>query len=286
MAKSEKKAAVQPGSGKVASGKSSGAETPPGKDEAGSKNTLFIIGAVAAAILVGGLVYWKTSSNGNAGGPGPKTDPDLAALMTPGPLPEMALGSADAPNTIVEYASMTCPHCAHFQNDVFPRAQDQIYRHRQGEVHLARIPARRTGALAAFMVARCSVRSLFPDGRGAVRDAADLGGAPALKARTSCCDRAAGRLLEGELRQMPGRQGAVRQDRRDPHARGNEKFGVDSTPSFFVNGKRLSGAARAQGFRGQPIGSQPAEAADDTRRGQRFPDASRWRDADAATGQA
>ena len=41
-------------------GKSSGAETPPGKDEAGSKNTLFIIGAVAAAMLVGGLVYWKT----------------------------------------------------------------------------------------------------------------------------------------------------------------------------------------------------------------------------------
>ena len=47
VAKSEKKAAVQPGSGRAASGKSSGAETPPGKDEAGNKNTLFIIGACA-----------------------------------------------------------------------------------------------------------------------------------------------------------------------------------------------------------------------------------------------
>ena len=120
MAKSEKKTAAQAGSGKAADGKSSGAETPPGKDEAGSKNTLFIIGAVAAAVIVGGLAYWKATSNGNAGGPGPKTDPDLAVLMAPGPLPEMSLGNADAPNTIVEYASMTCPHCAQFETIVFP----------------------------------------------------------------------------------------------------------------------------------------------------------------------
>ena len=120
MAKSEKKAAAQAGSGKAAGGKSSGAETPPGKDEAGSKNTCFIIGAVAAAVLVGGLAYWKATSNGNAGAPGPKTDPDLAVLMAPGPLPEMSLGNADAPNTIVEYASMTCPHCAQFETVVFP----------------------------------------------------------------------------------------------------------------------------------------------------------------------
>ena len=143
VAKSEKKAAVQPGSGKAARGKSSGAETPPGKDEAGSKNTLFIIGAVAAAILVGGLVYWKTSSDGNAGGPGPKTDPDLAALMAPGPLPDMALGSADAPNTIVEYASMTCPHCAQFDKVVFPELKTKYIDTGKVALDLPRVPARR-----------------------------------------------------------------------------------------------------------------------------------------------
>ena len=35
-------------------------------------------------------------------------------LLAPQALPDMQLGSDDAPVTIVEYASMTCPHCAHF----------------------------------------------------------------------------------------------------------------------------------------------------------------------------
>ena len=30
------------------------------------------------------------------------------------------LGKPEAPITIVEYASLTCPHCAHFANDVLP----------------------------------------------------------------------------------------------------------------------------------------------------------------------
>ena len=41
-------------------------------------------------------------------------------LMRPGPLPEIVLGKADAPITFIEYASMTCPHCAHFSQTTFP----------------------------------------------------------------------------------------------------------------------------------------------------------------------
>ena len=44
---------------------------------------------------------------------------DVAKLMEPGPLPEMSIGKADAPVTIVEYMSMTCPHCAAFHNETF-----------------------------------------------------------------------------------------------------------------------------------------------------------------------
>ena len=40
--------------------------------------------------------------------------------MTPGPLGDKILGSANAPVTIVEYASMTCPHCAHFHETTYP----------------------------------------------------------------------------------------------------------------------------------------------------------------------
>jgi protein-disulfide isomerase len=47
--------------------------------------------------------------------------PSLAEVMQPGPLPEMALGRADAPVTIIKYASMTCPYCALFEKTVFPQ---------------------------------------------------------------------------------------------------------------------------------------------------------------------
>ncbi len=47
-------------------------------------------------------------------------NPTLADVMQPGPLPEMSLGRADAPVTIIKYASMTCPYCRQFHIDTFP----------------------------------------------------------------------------------------------------------------------------------------------------------------------
>ena len=44
-----------------------------------------------------------------------------AEIAKPQSLPDMALGPADARVTIVEYAAPTCPHCAAFNRDVFPR---------------------------------------------------------------------------------------------------------------------------------------------------------------------
>ena len=47
-------------------------------------------------------------------------NPSLAEVMKAGELPEMALGRADAPVTIIQYASMTCPYCRKFQLETFP----------------------------------------------------------------------------------------------------------------------------------------------------------------------
>jgi protein-disulfide isomerase len=44
-----------------------------------------------------------------------------ADVAKPVSLPDMALGPANAPVTITEYASMTCPHCAAFNDAVFPK---------------------------------------------------------------------------------------------------------------------------------------------------------------------
>jgi len=47
-------------------------------------------------------------------------NPTVADVMQPGPLPEMAWGREDAPVTIVQYASLTCPHCRAFHLTTFP----------------------------------------------------------------------------------------------------------------------------------------------------------------------
>jgi len=52
-------------------------------------------------------------------------DAAAADVVKPQALPDMALGSADAPVAIVEYAAPTCPHCARFSKDVFPRIKSE-----------------------------------------------------------------------------------------------------------------------------------------------------------------
>jgi protein-disulfide isomerase len=46
-------------------------------------------------------------------------------VAKPVSLPDMAIGPADAKVTITEYASMTCPHCAAFNADVFPKIKSE-----------------------------------------------------------------------------------------------------------------------------------------------------------------
>jgi protein-disulfide isomerase len=46
---------------------------------------------------------------------------DAADLAKPVSLPDMVLGAASAPVTVIEYASPTCPHCAAFDREVFPK---------------------------------------------------------------------------------------------------------------------------------------------------------------------
>ena len=48
-------------------------------------------------------------------------NPTVAQVMQAGPLPERTLGRADAPVTVIKYASLTCPYCRRFQLKTFPR---------------------------------------------------------------------------------------------------------------------------------------------------------------------
>jgi len=53
-------------------------------------------------------------------------NPTFDEVMQAGPLPEMTQGRPDAPVTIVEYASLTCPHCRHFHETVYPQLKREF----------------------------------------------------------------------------------------------------------------------------------------------------------------
>jgi protein-disulfide isomerase len=70
-------------------------------------------------------------------------------------LAEMALGAADAPVTVIEYAMFTCPHCAAFHDEVLPRLKEQFIDTGQVRLVFREVYFNRPSLWAA-MVARCA----------------------------------------------------------------------------------------------------------------------------------
>ena len=115
-----------------------------------------LLGGVALAAIATALPFAFTPGIAEAQElPESTGDVDMAAVMKPGPLPEAALGDANAPVKIVEYMSMTCPHCANFHNKTFEEIKKKYID--TGKVYfvLREFPFDPRAA-AAFMLARCA----------------------------------------------------------------------------------------------------------------------------------
>ena len=80
---------------------------------------------------------------------------DIEALMQPSPLSEMALGKEDAPITVVEYASMTCGHCANFHKNTYPHLIKEYVDTGKVRFIMREFPLDPV-ATAGFMLARCA----------------------------------------------------------------------------------------------------------------------------------
>ena len=119
------------------------------------------------------------------------------------------------------------------------RAEEALHRHRQGALHLARIPARSAGGGRLHAGALRRQRQIHADGRDAVRQAARLDGAEADRSRSrrSPSSSASPRKSFDECLANQKVLDSI-QAVRD---RAAEKLGVNSTPTFFVNGKKLTG---------------------------------------------
>lgn len=89
------------------------------------------------------------------GEPLPKIEnPTLADIMKPGPLPERAMGRADAPVTLIEYASLTCPYCRTFHEKVLADIKKQYIDKGQVRLIVREFPIGKTAG-AATIVNRC-----------------------------------------------------------------------------------------------------------------------------------
>jgi len=107
---------------------------------------------LGALLLIGGGAYYMSQNNGSI--PGVSIAEAQTADGEVELAPDMSLGDPDAPITVIEYASFTCPHCANFHASVFQQLKENYID--TGKIHFINreVYFDRFG-LWAGMVARC-----------------------------------------------------------------------------------------------------------------------------------
>jgi protein-disulfide isomerase len=197
-------------------------------------------GAVALGGVWAGLAVPRPAVAQNV----PK-QPTPAELMQPGPLEDIWIGDEKAPVTIIEYASMTCPHCAQFSEKTLPDLKKRYIEAGKVRLIFREFPLDPL-AMAASMLARCAgkdkffpmIETLFSQQKNWVVQRplppllAIVKQAGFTEQSFEAClnDRKLQRNLE-TMRQTAG-----------------EKFGVGSTPTFFINGKVQRGGFGPEEF--------------------------------------
>jgi protein-disulfide isomerase len=162
---------------------------------------------------------------------------EVADLLRPRP-EDVVLGSAKAPVTIVEYASMTCPHCAHFSETTFKELKRRYIDTGKVLFILREFPLDRLGA-AGFLLARCAgkdkymavVEALFAKQRDWLVNE-PMAPLKDIARKFGFTDKSFKECLANQValaRMNTARDGAA------------EKLGIEATPTFFVNGKKLVG---------------------------------------------
>lgn len=210
-----------------------------------------IAGVVAVVAIGGGAAYWYSTqqapppaATANASVV-PGATPGAAAPKAPAGQPAVTaddhiLGKPDAPVTIIEYASLTCPHCAHFHKETLPKIKEEWIDTGKAKLVFRNFPFDRP-ALSAAVLAECGGNERYfsfigaffqqqdnwaraQDPVAALIRIAKLGGLSEEKAQACLKDE-----------QLANRVVAQR-------LTGEKDLGVNSTPTFFINGRQLVGA--------------------------------------------
>jgi len=218
--------------------------------EAGStitrRNLLIAAGAITVVAAAGaGYYFWTrpgtvSSQPGTAiSRPAAGDEVSSADLLTPGPLGDQVLGAANAPVTLIEYASMTCPHCAHFHATTYPEMKRKYIDTGKIRYIFREFPLDPLAA-AGSMLARCAgtdkyfplIETLFAQQKEWVTQK-PLQPLLAIARQAGFTQQSFDECLANQ--QVLNGIEEVRQ-------RAMQKLNVQSTPTFFINGKLFRGS--------------------------------------------
>lgn len=166
-------------------------------------------------------------------------DVDMAEVMKPGALPDQGLGDVNAPVKIVEYMSMTCPHCAHFHNTTFDEIKKKYIDTGKAYFVIREFPFDPRAA-AAFMLARCAPEGqYYPFVSMLFKQQQSWAVAQDARAALLQMSKLAGFSQETFEACLTNQK--LLDDVNSTMQRGATEFGVNSTPTFIINGKRYAG---------------------------------------------
>ena len=177
--------------------------------------------------------------------PKPASSAEVASVLAVNK-DDRILGKPDAAITIVEYGSLTCPHCAHFAADVLPHLKTKWIDTGKAKLVFRDYPLDQE-ALRAQMLARCAppdryyafIDMLFEnqdkwvvakDWRGALARLSQLAGIG--RSEFDAC--LANKTVEDQVAQS--------------RLTATQQLGVNSTPTFFINGNKYEGEPTVEAF--------------------------------------
>ena len=169
-------------------------------------------------------------------------------VAKPVSLPDMALGPANASVTITEFASMTCPHCAAFNETVFPKIKSEYVDTGKVRYVFREFPLD-IKAAAGSMLARCIAK----DDAGKYFAVVDM----LFKQQNDWAMKNTTESLARIGKQAGLSQQAVEDCLKDQalldKIAADQKYAsdvlkVDSTPTFFINGEKIKGETSFEEF--------------------------------------
>jgi protein-disulfide isomerase len=209
------------------------------------RNMLIVAGGAVAVVAIAAGVYYGTRAP--AAGPPPiavAATPDKTALLAVQP-GDHVLGDPKAPITMIEYASFTCPHCAHFHTQILPELKKKWIDTGKVKLVYRDFPLDQVAAKAA-QIAEC----VPPDRYFGVIDLIFRGQPQWAAASDPIAElakplRIAG-MGEKEIKECLGNEAKANEVIAD--YKGGEALGVNSTPTLFVDGQLYRGARSVEEF--------------------------------------